>query len=231
MPRAIAIFSRGRRVRPAGSRDHPRSPSVICPSSARTKATRLGKPLPTNAASERAASAPGWSARKAPLVSSVRDGNQILGRSDRPRALDRADHSAARGDEPRVRAAPKHRDGKLRDDVDPERVRERPVDDRTANGREAVDTPADRVPVERDEASPVERRELGPDLGSERRRGAFDLDRTNGEHRGLARDRVEASGDQYHADPDRERPSRGRKAQHVELPPAREPGGPSRSRG
>ena len=195
---------------------------MICPSSARTKATRFEKPLPTNAASERAASAPGSSVRKAPFEISVRVGSQILGRSRRAPSA-----SAAMT---RPRAETSHDSAPRRSTAtgNSGRTRIRSVCGKARSTTEL--RTAGRPSMRCSTAAPFKQTRLRPsnERSSARTSAASAGDApststdAHGEHGRLACQGVEPTGEQHEHSADRERPARGRKPQHVEAPPARE---------
>ena len=171
MPRAIAIFSRRSTGAPSRISRPPRRPSVICPSSARTKATRLGKPLPTNAASERAASAPGSSARKRTLrelrARRQPDARQVRS-SARARSCRSPGRAPRRATSPRRAEAPRREaPGRRGSGACAGTPGRRPRCERPRRPSTVWPTASS---VERDEAPAVERAKLGTDLGCERRR-------------------------------------------------------------
>ena len=71
---------------------------------------------------------------------------------------DRCDDSPSRRHQPRLRAAPEHGDGHLRQHTDPERVRERPIDNRAADCRQAIDPLFDGASVQETRLRPSNER-------------------------------------------------------------------------
>ena len=106
------------------------------------------------------------------------------------------------GDEPRRGSLSEHRHRDLRDDRDPQRVRERSVERRGGHHRHALGAMLELGEVEAEQAFAERRRQLLPHLGRDRGRSALDGHGLDREGRGSTRGGVETERGQEDQQPD-----------------------------